>query len=50
MDLNLIKNKLAALQQKPGGSGNKLSEIIWKPAIGKHSVRMVPSAYYDLFS
>ncbi len=45
MDLNLIKNKLAALQQKPGGSGNKLSEIIWKPAIGKHSVRMVPSAY-----
>lgn len=45
MDLSQIKNKLAALQQKSSGSGNKLSEIIWKPAIGKHSIRMVPSVY-----
>jgi hypothetical protein len=45
MDLNLIKNKLATLQQKSNTSGNKLSEIIWKPAIGKHSIRMVPSAH-----
>lgn len=45
MDLNLIKSKLAAMQQKPGGSKKDLSTIIWKPAIGKHSVRMVPSVY-----
>ena len=45
MDLSQIKNKLAALQQKSSGGGNKLSEIIWKPSIGKHSIRMVPSVY-----
>ena len=45
MDLNLIKSKLAAMQQKSGGSKRDLSTIIWKPAIGKHSVRMVPSAH-----
>jgi hypothetical protein len=45
MDLNLIKSKLAAMQQKPGGSKKDLSTIIWKPTIGKHSVRMVPSVY-----
>jgi hypothetical protein len=45
MDLNLIKNKLASLQQKQGGGKKDFSTIIWKPAIGKHSVRMVPSAY-----
>lgn len=45
MDLNLIKSKLAAMQQKPGGSKKDLSTIIWKPAIGKHSVRMVPSVH-----
>jgi hypothetical protein len=45
MDLNLIKSKLAAMQQKPGGSKKDLSTIIWKPVIGKHSVRMVPSVH-----
>jgi hypothetical protein len=45
MDLNLIKSKLASMQQKSGGSKRDLSVIIWKPAIGKHSVRMVPSAH-----
>jgi len=45
MDLNLIKSKLASMQQKPGGSKRDLSVIIWKPAIGKHSVRMVPSTH-----
>jgi len=45
MDLNLIKNKLASLQQKQGGGKKDFSTILWKPGIGKHSVRMVPSAY-----
>jgi len=45
MDLNLIKSKLAAMQQKSGGSRKDLSTIIWKPTIGKHSIRMIPSAH-----
>jgi hypothetical protein len=46
MDLNLIKSKLGALQQKNSGGTNKdLSQVIWKPSPGKHSVRIVPSAY-----
>lgn len=46
MDINLIKNKLAAMQQKSGGGQKKdLASIIWKPTPGKHVVRMVPSAF-----
>ena len=46
MDLSAIKAKLNSLQSKPG-SGNKkdLSETIWKPATGKHTVRIVPSKF-----
>jgi gp32 DNA binding protein like len=47
MDLNLIKSKLGSLQQQRGSGGSKkdLSQVIWKPTVGKHSVRIVPSAY-----
>jgi gp32 DNA binding protein like len=46
MDLNLIKSKLGALQsQKQGGQKRDLSLIIWKPTVGKHSVRIVPSVF-----
>lgn len=46
MDLSAIKNKLTSLQQKSGGGQKRdLSQVIWKPSVGKHSVRIVPSAY-----
>lgn len=46
MDLNAIKAKLNALQAKPGGGQRKdLSETMWRPTNGKHTVRIVPSAY-----
>jgi len=46
MDLSQIKSKLASLQQKSGGGQKRdLSSIIWKPKVGKHSVRIVPSMY-----
>jgi len=46
MDLSLIKSKLTSMQQKnSGGSKRDLAQIIWKPTPGKHSVRIVPSAY-----
>lgn len=44
MDLSAIKSKLGALQnQKQGGQKRDMSLILWKPTVGKHSVRIVPS-------
>ena len=47
MDLNAIKSRLGSLQnQRQGGGGKRdMSTIIWKPTVGKHSVRIVPSAH-----
>lgn len=46
MDLNAIKSKLNSLQnQKQGGQKRDMSLILWKPTVGKHSVRIVPSMY-----
>jgi len=46
MDLSAIKSRLGSLQnQRQGGGKRDMSTIIWKPTIGKHSVRIVPSAY-----
>jgi hypothetical protein len=44
MDLKLIKQKLGALQSR-GGSKSKSAEFVWKAAIGKHQVRVVPSKF-----
>jgi hypothetical protein len=45
MDLSKIKNRLESLQQKPGAKKEKIdySKIFWKPKVGKHQVRIVPS-------
>ena len=46
MDLAAIKAKLGSLQTKSGGgNNNKLSETIWKPPVGKSTVRIVPSKF-----
>ena len=46
MDLNEIKSRLGSLQnQRQGGGKRDMSTIIWKPTVGKHSVRIVPSAH-----
>ena len=46
MDLSAIKSRLGSLQSSRQGGGKRdMSLIIWKPTIGKHSVRIVPSAY-----
>ena len=46
MDLSAIKSKLGALQtQKQGGQKRDLSQTIWKPTVGKHTVRIVPSVF-----
>ena len=46
MDLGAIKSKLNALQnQKQGGQKRDISLILWKPTVGKHSVRIVPAVW-----
>jgi len=47
MDLSLLKSKLDGLQSKSSTGGNKTdySTIFWNPKVGKHQIRIVPSAY-----
>lgn len=47
MDLNTIKQRLNAMQQKPGkkNSGEDRKKNFWKPSVGKQVVRVVPSAF-----
>jgi hypothetical protein len=46
MDLSLIKSKLDSFQNK-GQAKEKVdySKIFWKPKVGKHQVRIVPSKF-----
>jgi len=47
MDLNAIKNKLAALNSTGGQDREKVDfeKIYWRPANGKSTIRIVPSAF-----
>ena len=46
MDLSAIKSKLSSLQSsKQGGQKRDMSLILWKPTVGKHSVRIVPATW-----
>lgn len=49
MDLDQIKSKLNNLQSSAKGGGEKkdYSKIFWSPKVGKHEVRIVPSAYNE---
>lgn len=46
MDLNIIKNRLDSFQNK-GQNKEKIdySTIFWKPKVGKHQIRIVPSKF-----
>ena len=46
MDLSLIKNKLAGLNNKPGAYEKvDYTKIFWKPKVGTHLIRVVPSKF-----
>ena len=46
MDINSIRAKLSALQtQNSRPSGEARKNVFWKPAVGKQTIRIVPSAY-----
>ena len=47
MDLNFIKQKMAAMQQKPEQNKGGNQNSFWKPPIGKVQIRIVPSKYND---
>ncbi len=44
MDISKLKQRLASLQN-PKGQKKELSQDLWRPAVGKHQIRIVPSAY-----
>lgn len=45
MDISVIKSRLSALQNPRGGQKKDLTLTIWRPSVGKHSVRIVPSVF-----
>jgi hypothetical protein len=45
MDISVIKSRLSALQNPRGGQKKDLTLTIWRPGVGKHSVRIVPSVF-----
>ncbi len=45
MDISQLKSRLASLQNPRGGQKKDYSLTIWKPTVGKHIVRIVPSMY-----
>lgn len=45
MDISVLKSRLSALQNPRGGQKKDLSQTIWRPTVGKHSVRIVPSKF-----
>jgi len=47
MDLNFIKQKMAAMQQKPEQNKGGNRDLFWKPPVGKVQIRIVPSKYND---
>jgi hypothetical protein len=45
IDVNALKARLAALQNPKGAKGDNLPKTLWRAAVGKHSVRILPSVY-----
>lgn len=46
MDLNEMRNRLAAMQSKQSGKGGgEKKSVFWKPSIGKQVIRVVPNKY-----
>jgi hypothetical protein len=45
INLDSIKAKLQQMQQSSNSGGNKVSDHVWKPTVGKSQVRIVPYAF-----
>ena len=45
MDLDVIKQRLEALQKPASNNNNNGKSLFWKPSVGKQTVRIVPSKF-----
>lgn len=45
INLEALKQRLAALQNPKGAKGDNQPKTLWRAAVGKHSVRILPSVY-----
>jgi hypothetical protein len=45
IDVNALKARLAALQNPKGAKGGDQPKTLWRAAVGKHSVRILPSVF-----
>lgn len=45
MDLDVIKQRLESLQKPSNNSGNNGKSLFWRPSVGKHQIRIVPSKF-----
>ena len=45
MDLDVIKQRLEALEKPSSGNNNNGKSLFWKPSVGKQVIRIVPSKF-----
>lgn len=45
MDISQLRNRLASLQNPKGSQKGDLQKTLWSPTVGKHTVRILPSAF-----
>ena len=45
MDLDVIKQRLEALQKPASNNSNNGKSLFWKPSVGKQTIRIVPSKF-----
>ena len=45
MDLDVIKQRLEALQKPASNNSNNGKSLFWKPSVGKQTVRIMPSKF-----
>lgn len=45
MDMSQLRQRLASLQNPKGSQKGDLQKTLWSPTVGKHSVRIIPSAF-----
>jgi hypothetical protein len=45
IDISALKQRLAALQNPKSAKGDNKPKTLWRPSVGKHSVRILPSVF-----
>jgi len=45
MDLDVIKQRLSALEKTGNTNNSERKQLFWKPEVGKQTIRIVPSKF-----